>query len=641
MTFQQFALRNVVRNRRAYAAFFMASVFSVMVFFLFSMLLFHPSIENRFLREIAFFGMGISEVILYVFTLFFLFYSMRAFLQARSTEFGVLIQLGMSNKQLNRLIFIETMFIGVAAIIAGLFFGLIFTKFFFMLVREIVAVPSLPFYLSWKPFALTIGAFVSSFVLIAIIAPRFIKKAPINELVQEETETSRAEEFSSIRATLGLFLLAAAYTFALTVQNTHIIAFILYFPPLLLIGTYLFFTDTLPFLFEWLRQKKSFYWRHFYLLSVTEGIIRLKENARMFFIVTIVSTVAFMSVGVLASLTSFASQYRAVNPLGLVYKSEPNNPYEWVHVGGLVKELEEEGIDYELIRMRAYEQQSTATRLPVTIIDEQPMNVLARLGGKETHFLKRGEAVFLPPTASAEEKLRQEETSTWLEPAHIPVHIKGSYSSELLPANAIGTNAIVLNHYDFTRLEETLPRAIPNGFTYYAFVISDWQRTETIGRVIEETYAATGMIRGLPFTFDNPGANYAILRMTFSLLLFIGLLLAGVLFLAAGSFIYFRLYTSLDRERREFSVLKRLGMTTKEFKKVVNRQLIPQFFFPWGIALMHSAFAFFALQKIWETLAEISIAKEMILVLAGFTLLQYIYFYLIRWRYLVHVTTPR
>ena len=180
MTFQQFAFRNVVRNRRTYAAFFMASVFSVMVFFLFSMLLFHPSIENRFLREIAFFGMGISEVILYMFTLFFLFYSMRAFLQARSTEFGVLIQLGMSNKQLNRLIFIETMFIGIAAIITGLFFGLVFTKFFLMLVREIVAVPSLPFYLSWKPFALTIGAFVSSFVLIAIIAPRFIKKAPIN-----------------------------------------------------------------------------------------------------------------------------------------------------------------------------------------------------------------------------------------------------------------------------------------------------------------------------------------------------------------------------------------------------------------------------------------------------------------------------
>ena len=80
MTFRQFAYRNVVRNRRIYAAFFMASVFSVMVFFLYSMLLFHPSIENRFVQEIAIMGMGVAEIILYIFTVFFLFYSMRAFL---------------------------------------------------------------------------------------------------------------------------------------------------------------------------------------------------------------------------------------------------------------------------------------------------------------------------------------------------------------------------------------------------------------------------------------------------------------------------------------------------------------------------------------------------------------------------------
>ena len=51
----------------------------------------------------------------------------------------------------------------------------------------------------------------------------------------------------------------------------------------------------------------------------------------------------------------------------------------------------------------------------------------------------------------------------------------------------------------------------------------------------------------LPYTFDNPGLNYSIIRTTFSLLLLIGLLLAAVFFLAAGSFIYFRLYTTLEQ----------------------------------------------------------------------------------------------
>ncbi len=73
MTFRQFAYRNVVRNRRIYAAFFMASMFSVMVFFMYSMLMFHPKIEDEFLREFAVSGMIVAEIILYIFTLFFYF----------------------------------------------------------------------------------------------------------------------------------------------------------------------------------------------------------------------------------------------------------------------------------------------------------------------------------------------------------------------------------------------------------------------------------------------------------------------------------------------------------------------------------------------------------------------------------------
>jgi putative ABC transport system permease protein len=150
----------------------------------------------------------------------------------------------------------------------------------------------------------------------------------------------------------------------------------------------------------------------------------------------------------------------------------------------------------------------------------------------------------------------------------------------------------------------------------------------------------TGTRGELHFTFDNPGLNYSVMRTTFTLLLFIGLLLAGVFLLAAGSFIYFRLYTSLDNDRKQFDVLRRMGITDKEFKKIVNRQLIPQFFVPWGVALVHSSFAFLSLQVIWEALAEISIVRELIMVLVGFTALQVIYFYLIRWRYLAHIRTP-
>ncbi|MBF4501309.1 ABC transporter permease [Savagea sp. SN6] len=636
MTFRQFAYRNVIRNRRIYAAFFMASVFSVMVFFLYSMLLFHPSIEDSFLQEIAFVGMGLAEVTLYIFTLFFLFYSMRAFLQARSKEFGILIHLGMAKKQLSKLIFLETMLIGVSAIGVGTFLGFLFSKFFFMIVREIVRLPALPFYFAWQPFALTVGAFLSLFAIIAFIAPSFIRTERIEDLLDEVDHQTTTH--STARAYLGMFLLASAYASAALTNDELVIGLIFLLPPIATLGTYYFFTDSLPFLFELLRSRKSLYWRHFNLLSINEGIARLKENARMFFIVTIVSTVAFMSVGILASLTSFASQYREVNPLGIVYKSELDNPFEYAHVTMLEEELQEQEIGYTLVPFTVLKQTSSMTTHDVTILKESDVNALARASYTMPLQLEEGEARFLPATATAAQRLDKRVTQTELMPSQLPVTISGVYGSHLFPANAHGLNAIILNDHDYERIRSEVPKEQAVAYTYYAFHIDEWQETTGIGTVL------SGIISGsvvndtyIPFTFENPGANYSILRTTFSLLLFIGLLLAGVLFLAAGSFIYFKLYTSLERDKAEFDVLRRLGMTDREFKRIVNRQLMPQFFFPWGVALLHSAFAFMSLQVIWDVLAEISIAKEMFIVLAGFTILQFVYFYLIRWRYLSHV----
>ena len=66
----------------------------------------------------------------------------------------------------------------------GLFFGYMFSKFFFMIVREIVLLPALPLYFSWEPFALTIGAFMSLFIIISFVAPVFIRTGEVADLIQ-------------------------------------------------------------------------------------------------------------------------------------------------------------------------------------------------------------------------------------------------------------------------------------------------------------------------------------------------------------------------------------------------------------------------------------------------------------------------
>ncbi|UZM98951.1 hypothetical protein OL548_32855 [Lysinibacillus sp. MHQ-1] len=80
MTFRQFAYRNVVRNSRIYGAFFHGELFFLwLYFFIYSMLMFHPDIERGILGEVSLIGMVGAEIVLVLFTLFFLYYSMSAF----------------------------------------------------------------------------------------------------------------------------------------------------------------------------------------------------------------------------------------------------------------------------------------------------------------------------------------------------------------------------------------------------------------------------------------------------------------------------------------------------------------------------------------------------------------------------------
>ncbi|MFX3673806.1 MAG: FtsX-like permease family protein [Paenisporosarcina sp.] len=642
MTFRQFAYRNVIRNRRIYAAFFMASMFSVMVFLMYSMLLFHPEIEDEFLREVAATGMIVAEVILYIFTLFFLFYSMSAFLQARSKEFGLLLQLGMEKKQLNKLVFLETMLIGAFSVATGIVFGYAFTKFFFMIVRELLQLESLPLYVSWKPFALTIGSFMSLFVIISLTSVIFIREQKIIELLKGYRKSDEVQSYSTVKAVFGILLLVFAYGAAAFTSIKVVFALSILLPPIAALGTYFFFTHTVLFFHQRLRKRKSFYWHRYRLIAFSEGAVKLRENARMYFIVTIVTTVAFLSVGTLTSLTSYTGQYRELNPLALIYTSDLDNSLEREHIDLLTRELEEEGLSYSLVTYLVKKQTSSFSQNEVDILRESDVNQLAVALQSPLIELDSGQAMFIPYSENSLTSFKNREIQTVLEESNVPILVKGVYPKMLFPSMSFGSNVIVVSDQDYLLIDEPLAGQPyeESFYKFFAFHVPEWERTKSIGLEIDSQVTDaiyTNKSNDLPFYFENAGLNYSIIRATFSLLLFTGLMVAAVLLLAAGSFVYFKLYTGLERDKRQFEVLKRMGLTNLELIKIVNRQLIPQFFLPWGIAMLHSAFSFISLQVIWKDLADVSILMEMIYVLIGFTFIQVLYYFLIRWRYIANV----
>lgn len=96
MTFPQFVYRNVVRNKRTYSAYFLSSAFSVLIFFVYALFIFHPDIKQGVTSSVAVQLMTAAEVIMYVFSFLFVLYSVSTFLKSRKREFGILMMHGMT-----------------------------------------------------------------------------------------------------------------------------------------------------------------------------------------------------------------------------------------------------------------------------------------------------------------------------------------------------------------------------------------------------------------------------------------------------------------------------------------------------------------------------------------------------------------
>ncbi|WP_341300333.1 ABC transporter permease [Lysinibacillus sp. FSL H8-0500] len=642
MTFRQFAYRNVVRNSRIYGAFFMASFFSVAVFFIYSMLMFHPDIERGILGEVSLIGMVGAEIVLVLFTLFFLYYSMSAFLEARSHEFAILLHLGMEKRQMNRLVFLETMIIGSGSIIVGIIFGFSFSKFFFMIVREILHLEELPLYVSWEPFLLTIGVFTSAFVVISFISVYFTRERKLRDLIKGSDYLSSLATYSKIRAIYGVALILITYILAFVVGHTSFIQLTLFIPFSATFGTYYFFSDSVPCFLDLARGKRKFYWRRYRLLSLAEQTHIMMDNVKMFFVVTMVSTLAFLAVGVLATMSSYTIQYDRLNPLGLVYKGDVDNPYEREHINSLRLQLEDKGLSYQLSRFVVVKQTSSFTQNEVEVFRESDMNVLLSSYSYPLLNLAAGEAVFIPYSEDSLKKLKNRVVHTVLEENSIPIIIDSVYPKIVFPGSIVSVNSIVISDEDFAKLirpilDKDIRQPVYHLFT---FVIPQWMETKEIGKEIaslETNLYFNKKDKFSPFYFENAGLNYSYILATYSLFTLVGVLVATVFLLAAGSFVYFKLHTSLEREKRKFDVLKRMGLTDAELKKLVNRHLFPQFFLPWGVAMMHSAFAFLMVQGILKDIANISIVKEVFFAFGFFVFIQVVYFYLIRWRYISHI----
>lgn len=623
MTFRQFVINNVTRNKRLYAAYSLSSMFSVMVFFTFAMFAFHPAFGDGGINKNALFGMAVAGGIIYIFSFFFVLYSMGSFLQSRKKEFGLLMMQGMSMRQIRLMVFQENMFIGGFATVFGILIGTLFAKLILLIAENVLVIEqALYFYFPLEAILITFVSFIVLFLIISFFVTFILRSKKLSELIKANEQPKTEPKASVFLTALAIVLLAVGYLTALWAKGELVIMVMIPVIFIVTIGTYFLFTQLSVFLINTLKKRKKLFWKQTNLILLSDLSFRMKDNARTFFMVAIISTVAFSAIGTLFGFQTYlTSGMKQANPFSFNYygneASDEEMTRDIVTVNQLLKEhdIEAKQLTTEL---EYYETMDDSQTL---IASESMYNEFADLLGEKKLDLEADEVIGVEYSEAVMGGL--DETEFVDQPVQLEnggdLHLKEVIASGVLPE--LNAHYVVSD----TAYAKLLPPDRKEDYTVWQATKGQNEALIEVGEVLSEEIP--------PQNFQaNDYIIYSI-NKSFGPILFIGLFIGIVFFVSAGSFLYFRLFTDLAEDKAKFSAIAKIGLTNKELAKVITRQMAILFFAPILVALTHGAVALTALAHFFDY----SLVKESSVVLGSFFIIQLIYFLIVRFVYIKQV----
>ncbi|NEW04810.1 ABC transporter permease [Paenibacillus sp. SYP-B3998] len=634
MNFRQFAFNNILRNKRAYMAYFLSSAFSVMIFFTYALLLFHPNLQGELasssatLSILATMGMKVSQYLIFIFSFFFLLYSVSAFLKMRKKEFGILMLLGISPKQLNKLVFIENMFIGIASIMSGVVIGLIFSKLILLISASVLFIQKgLPFYVPIQAVWMTGGSFFLLFLVISLFTARLGKRVQLVELMQSEDRPKPEPKSSILLALLAITLIGLGYAvvFFVVLEKAFSLVLLTVGVALVVLGTYFLFTQLSVHVIRALKKNERLFFRKTNVLTLSELTYRMKDNAIMFFIVATVLAVAFTGMGSCLALAN-PGLAQMMNPYAFTYVSTQKNQQDSAHLLAIKQQLKDANFAY---RMGSALPKYTENGL--TVVKLTDFNSLAEAQGYPKEMLSSDDEIIYTPANMTE---KQEFSKHGKVPVSVPfrqgkmeinLQVKKAVPYVVLP-NAERTIVVTDSLYDKLPADAEMHHLQ----TSYYFIVENWKDTQEVSQklkeIIKEDVDSQYHFRALVFEWITTKQQNGILLM-------VSVLVGIVFFTFAASFIYFRLYADMERDERQYQMISKIGLTKKELRKIVTGQLLLMFFLPIVMAIIHSGVAFAALQQ----LIDYSVVNSSITIFASFVAVQLIYYFIYRWCYLQHL----
>ncbi|MED2866859.1 ABC transporter permease [Bacillus thuringiensis] len=596
MDFLEVSKRSIKRNVKDYFLYFISLVGSIIIYFIFVSIKRNESVVALLKEsdkvETTF---TFAQILLIIFLTIFIFYCNSFFLRKKKKEIALYSLLGIRKEEIAKLLFYETLLVGAAASVLGIISGLFIANICAgLLVKLMGSAFTFTFTISFVSIVevlITIGAI---FFIASWKSKKLIYEHRLVELLYGENQKEEAPTYSSKKAKSAIVLLFIGYVVAFSTLIFGVVMLLLtglVIFGLIVKGTFLLFEQYTVKSLHKVKEDKKKYWNGTNILSISSLFFRIKGNVKMLALLSLLSAVTLCTIGMSSSMYYGAKKTaKLMNPVS----------YEYVTTGKeLDKKVSEEIQKHELgiknetsITMLSMqgnidgEQMLTGYLIGngnVQIMKVTDYNKLASmLGHKQVILGSEKEVVLLDPYKSYNiEKNSLEGNHVSFEGMESGLTIV-DHREETVVSAKLAPVGLVVQESLFNKLQKGKDVSTVSGF----IVEGNGSRelTERIGAIIPKE----AKFQSFEKTNQSELQDGAVL-------LFASVFLGIVFILATGCILYFKQITEAMAERPAYGMLKKIGLTKKEARESVRKQVGVIFLAPFMLAICHTFFAFLSL----------------------------------------------
>ena len=617
--FSRLAKQNIRNNKSTYIPYIITCIFCIAMIYMMEFLRDCPTLDQAVrqadeVRMIVFTG----EIVVEIFCIIFLIYSNSFLMKRRQKEIGLYNILGLERNHIGIVMFLETIITSIGSLAGGIAAGIIGSKLALLLLLKLLHIPSvLGFYISVKGIFTCLFMFGIVFLMILFLNLAKIHLSRPVELLRGNNTGEKEPAAKWLMALIGFICLGVGYYLAVTTESPiKAITIFLLAVILVMAGTYLLFTAGSIVILKFLRRRKSFYYRTGNFISISGMLYRMKQNAIG------LASICILSTGVLLMIAMTVSIYFGMNDIML-----NRYPYD---VDMSVTSISEDECQTAI---EAFEKAIAHNKVPVEkSVEEIYLDIVCSKNGdqiliKPANTIRNSDSVLVLSLLDQAEYERLTGISANLNDGEIFAWYPSAVQKDSVTVDeteftvkkwldknpltcgedAVSDNAVlVVTDEDFKKFDEMRTEmykgvsSAPAGEDLTLHLGLDITGSETdkidfgtpVMEVVKDLKKNGGLSENSWITSGIRQQEYESYYADNGSLLFIGIFLGSLFLMGTAMIIYYKQISEGYEDQKRFEIMQKVGLSRREVRSSVRRQILMVFFLPLLMAMLHITMAF-------------------------------------------------